>query len=137
MRSLVVALALLSAPAIAQASPESGPVEAAVVADDVDPALVGAWSLDEVVEGGRLAVLGVAVEDMTCAFGAEGTARIEMEMVQDLDPIVRERTFTFQTENGQIVVPDDDAVAYRMLDDGRLEMTTTGGLVVRFVRSRS
>lgn len=140
MRLTVLSVALLAAPAFAQSTPDSVPTEPDVVETDsvtVDPEIIGTWTLEEVAEAGHLGELGVEVEDMRCAFGAEGTARIEMEMVQDLDPISRARTFSFETEDGQIVVPDDDAVTYRVLDDGKLEMTTSGGLVVRLVRSRS
>ena len=140
MRPLALAVAVLALPALAQSDPEPGlpaPPEAPAETAEVDSALVGAWQLDEVTEGGQLQEMGVEVEGMTCAFGAGGTARVEMEMVQDLDPLSHERTFEFETENGEILIEDDDPVRYRFLADGRLEMTTAGGLVVRLVRSRS
>lgn len=138
MRTLVLAAAVLAVPAAAQSDLEPGPpAPVAIVSDEVDAALVGEWQLAEVAEAGRLGDLGVEVEEMICEFGAEGTARVEMEMVQDLDPLSHERTFSFETEGGQIMVEGDDPVAYRFLDDGRLEMTTTDGLVVRMVRARS
>ena len=144
MRPLALAALTLAAPAFAQSTPEvPHPVatplavadSAAVGPDAVDPELVGMWALDEVAAEGRLGDLGVAVEGMTCDFDADGTARVEMDMVQDLDPIQQSRAFTFDTEDGKIVVPDDDDVTYRMLDDGRLELVTAGGLVVRLVRA--
>jgi hypothetical protein len=135
MRTLLLA-AVLAVPAAAQSDPE--PTAPPVTeAQSVDAALVGEWTLEEVVETGRLGEMDVEVEDMTCAFRAEGTARVEMEMVQDLDPLSHERTFSFDTEDGQILVEGDDPVGYRFLTDGRLEMTTTDGLVVRMVRARS
>lgn len=143
MRTLVLAAAVLALPAAAQSDPEPAappaPADTAAVAaaDDVDAGLVGEWELEEVVEAGRLGEMDVEVEGMTCAFRAEGTARVEMEMVQDLDPLSHERTFAFDTEDGQILVEGDDPVAYRLLADGRLEMRTTDGLVVRLVRTRS
>ena len=138
MRTLVLAAAVLAVPAVAQSDPEAAPPPPATVApDEVDAALVGEWELEEVAEAGRLGDLGVEVEEMNCEFRAEGTARVEMEMVQDLDPLSHERTFSFETEGGQIMVEGDDPVAYRFLDDGRLEMTTTDGLVIRMVRARS
>lgn len=142
MRTLVLTAAVLAVPAVAQSDPEPAPpptTPPATVAEaeDVDAALVGEWKLEEVVEAGRLGEMDVAVEEMTCMFRAEGTARVEMEMVQDLDPLSHERTFSFDTEEGKIMVEGDDPVGYRFLSDGRLEMTTTDGLVVRLVRARS
>ena len=96
-----------------------------------------ALTLEEVAEAGRLGDLGVAVEAMTCAFSAEGTATVEMEMVQDLDPMTMERTFPYDTEDGRIMVEGDEPVRYQILEDGRLEMVTGDGLVVRLVRTRS
>ncbi len=87
-------------------------------------------------EGGQLGELGVDVEAMVCSFGAEGTASVQMEMVQDLEPLSMERTFDYDTEDGRIVVDGDDPVAYEILEDGRLQMTTSDGMVVRLTRSR-
>ncbi len=143
MRTLVLAAAVLALPAAAQSDPEPAappaPTDTAAVAaaDDVDAGLVGEWELEEVVEAGRLGEMDVEVAGRTSAFRAEGTARGEMEMVQDLAPLSHERTFAFDTEDGQILVEGDDPVAYRLLADGRLEMRTTDGLVVRLVRTRS
>lgn len=137
MRTLALAALVLAVPAAAQTTAPApspvGPAEAG--APDVDPQLVGAWALDEVAEGGELGQLGVEIEEMTCDFDADGTGRVEMEMVQDRDPITSERTFEFVTDDGRIVVPNDDDVTYRVLTDGRLEMTTAGGTVLRFVRA--
>ena len=145
MRLLALAAVVLAVPAVAQSDvapapptePVASPVLDVAVTSEVDAALVGAWTLEEVAEVGRLGDLGVEVEDMTCAFSAEGTATVEMEMVQDLDPLTRERTFEYDTEGGLIVVEGDDPVQYQILEDGRLQMTTTDGLVVRMVRKRS
>ncbi len=152
MRPLALVAALLAVPALAQSDSEPAPlpeptdlpvtdvatepaVDVALEAE-VDTALVGAWTLEEVAEAGRLGELGVKVEEMTCAFDAAGTAHVEMEMVQDLEPLSHERTFTFDTEDGQILVEDDDPVRYQILDDGRLQITTADGLVVRLTRAR-
>lgn len=138
MRTLALAAALLAVPVAAQSTAEvpAAPVAPATVeAPGVDPALIGAWQLDEVVTAGRLGEMDVTVEGMACDFEADGTARVEMAMVQDRDPIRKARQFAFDTEAGQIVVPDDEDVTYRVLDDGRLELETTTGLVVRLVRT--
>jgi len=141
MRPLALAVALLAVPALAQSTPdapEALPQPAAapdLAVADIDPALIGAWQLAEVVDAGRLGELDVAVEAMTCAFAADGMARVSMEIVQDLDPIASARAFAFDTEGGRIVVPDDEDVTYRLLDDGRLELETEGGLIVRLVRT--
>lgn len=145
MRALALAAVVLATPAFAQADAETdGPAEVAtspvldvLVTSEVDAALIGAWTLEEVAEEGHLGEMGVEVEAMHCAFGPEGTATVEMAMVQDLDPLRMERTFTYDTEEGQIVVEGDDPVEYEILADGRLEMTTAQGLVVRLVRTRS
>lgn len=138
MRPLALAVLALAVPAAAQTTTPALPAAPALTADStvaVDPQIVGEWELDEVAEGGQLGELGVEIEDMSCDFDAAGVGRVEMEMVQDLDPIQTERTFEFETDGGLIVVPDDDDVAYRLLSDGRLEMTTAGGTVLRFVRA--
>ncbi|WP_420455077.1 hypothetical protein [Rubrivirga sp.] len=150
MRPLALAAALLTVPALAQSDPAPLPEPTAPPVTDVaaepaaeveskagvDSVLIGAWTLAEVAEGGRLGELGVEVENMTCAFDAAGTAHVQMEMVQDLEPLSHERTFAFETEDGQILVEDDDPVRYQILDDGRLQITTADGLVVRMVRTR-
>lgn len=138
MRPLALAAALLAVPAFAQSTAETPvmpPVAAASEVPDVDPVLIGEWQLDEVVEAGQLGELDVTVEGMTCDFDADGSAEVEMEMVQDLDPIRQARAFSFDTEGGRIVVPDDEDVTYRVLGDGRLELATEGGLVVRLIRA--
>lgn len=142
MRLLALAAVVLAAPAVAQSDPEpaepiASPILDVTVTSEVDAALVGAWTLEEVAQEGRLGELGVEVEDMRCAFDAQGTATVAMEMVQDLDPLSMERTFEYETEDGLIVVEGDDPVQYQILEDGRLQMTTANGLVVRMVRTRS
>ena len=145
MRVLALAVALLATPAFAQADHEVDaletlmvtPVLDEVVAPDVDADLIGAWTLEEVAEAGVLGDMGVDVEEMRCAFTPQGTATVEMGMVQDQDPLRMQRTFDYDTQNGLIVVEDDEPVAYEILADGRLQMTTPQGLVVRLVRTRS
>ena len=141
----LTAVAVLAGPVFAQSDAEPAPLPEFVappvtdvtVPDTLDADLVGEWTLEEVAEAGRLGDLGVAVEAMTCAFSAEGTATVEMEMVQDLDPMSMERTFPYDTEDGRIMVEGDEPVRYQILEDGRLEMATVDGLVVRLVRTRS
>ena len=130
----LTAVAVLAGPVFAQSDAEPAPLPEPVA---LDADLVGEWTLEEVAEAGRLGDLGVAVEAMTCAFSAEGTATVEMEMVQDLDPMSMERTFPYDTEDGRIMVEGDEPVRYQILEDGRLEMATVDGLVVRLVRTRS
>ena len=134
LRPLLVVL-VLAAPALAQSSAEAPPPVEQPAEARVDSALVGAWTLDEVSEPGLMAAYGVRVQAMTCQFTADGRAEIVMTAMQDGEAIVRDRAFDFETAGGQIVSEEDgDAVGYRILDDGALELTDDG-MVVRFVRA--
>lgn len=130
----------LAAPAWAQSSQEAPPpaqqaVDSADRVATVDSALVGTWTLDEVTAAGTLDALGVRVEAMTCQFAADGHAEMVMKAVQDGEAIVRDRSFAFETADGQIIQQDgDSAVTYRILDDGSLELIDAE-MVVRFVRA--
>ena len=124
MRALVFALALVAAPALAQSTPDAAAV---------DPALVGTWTLEDVEDAGSLGAMGAEIEAMTCRFEADGRGHVEMTLVQDQDVIQRSREFTFDTEGGQIVTDDDDQpAAYRILDDGRMELRHPMGLTLVF-----
>lgn len=131
---LVLLALILSTPALAQSSTEEAPpVEAVETQPDVDPALVGAWELDELTAPGVLAAYGVDVQTMTCLFTSAGEAEIAMLAIQDGDPISRTRSFSFRTEGGEILEEGDTPVSYRILEDGSLEITDDE-MVIRFVR---
>ncbi len=124
---------ILATPALAQSSVEEAPPVEVEQQAAVDSLLVGEWELDELTAPGMLAAYGFDVQAMTCVFSAEGEAVISMAAVQDGDSISRARTFTFRTEGGEILEDGDTPVAYRILDDGSLEITDDG-MVIRFVR---
>ena len=131
---LLLALALAT-PAAAQATPDTLAAEVARAQPEasVDPALVGEWTLDEMTAPGVLAAYGVDVEEMTCTFSADGQAQVAMTAVQDGDPISRTRSFSFRTEDGEIIEDGDDPILYRILEDGSLELTDDE-MVIRFAR---
>lgn len=134
---------LLAAPVMAQSSTETPvavpPVETEVVDPapqpvTVDPALIGEWTLDEMTSPGVLASFGVDVQSMTAVFSADGQAKISMTAVQDGETMFRDRTFTFRTEDGDILEEGDEPVSYQIWDDGALQLTD-GEMVIRFVRA--
>lgn len=138
MRALLL-FAVLATPAFAQSTPDAPAPE--VVADTaaadtaaVDGALVGEWTLDEVVAPGPMGDYGVEIQTLTCRFSADGQAQVSMAAVQDGDTMSRVRKFAFTTEDGQMVEDNGDRVAYRLLDDGALQMTD-GQMVIRLVRA--
>ncbi len=133
MRTFLLALAALAAPAFAQSTPETVPV-AAQVAENVDPLVVGEWTLDEVSEAGYLGRMGAQIRAMRCAFAPDGTASVSMTLLQDQDRIEHSKSFAFETEAGQILPEDDAPVTYRVLADGRLQLSDETGLVVLLVR---
>ena len=136
MRLLVFAAALVAVPAAAQSASEpTAPVADSVEVALVDPLVVGSWTLDEVEEGGFLGLMGAEIEAMTCDFAADGTARVAMTIVQDQETRETERTFDFETAGGEIVSEGDDPVGYSVRDDGRLELSTGGGLALVLVRA--
>ena len=139
MRALVLALAVAALPAAAQSTP-AAPEAAPPAADSVevalfDPLLVGEWTLDEVAEGGFLARMNAEVEAMTCDFDADGTATVAMTVLQDQETTETSSAFDYETEAGQILSDTDDPVRYRILEDGRLELSDSLGLVLRLVRA--
>lgn len=132
---------LLAAPVMAQSSTETPapPVEAVepeTEAVTIDPALVGAWTLDQVTAPGVLASFGVDVQSMTATFSADGQAKIAMTAVQDGETLFRDRTFAFSTDDGKILEDGDDPVVYMILEDGALELIDNE-MVIRFVRATS
>lgn len=139
MRALAL-FTVLALPVAAQSSPEAATAATDTTAlaveapAQVDSALVGAWTLDEVVEAGVLAEFGVEVQAMTCVFSADGQAEISMTAVQDGETLFRDRSFAFSTDDGTIVEDDGDAVPYRLLEDGSMELAD-GEMVIRFVRA--
>ena len=131
----LAALAVLATPAMAQTGPEAGPDTAGVVAPPVDAVLVGEWTLERVVEPGILGAYGVTIQAMTCRFSADGQARVSMAAVQDGDTMSREREFGFETENQEIVEDSGYRVAYRVTEDGLLELVDDE-MVILFARAR-
>lgn len=135
MRALALAL-LVAAPALAQSTAESEPLVAEPDIATVDPMLVGTWTLDDVDNAGTLDEMGADIEGMVCTFGSDGSADVAMTIVQDLDTIVRQRTFGYETTDGRIVSDEDDQpMAYRFLEDGRLEIRHPLGLTIHLSRA--
>ena len=143
MRTLALALVALATPAFAQAGPVVGPDTVQAADPAVDPALVGEWTLARVVEPGALGDYGVEIQAMTCLFSADGHARVSMAAVQDGDTMSRQREFEFETEAAMdgpadvleiVEASGDRRVAYRLTDDGLLELTDDG-MVILLVRA--
>ena len=131
MRPLALALVALATPALAQSSVRAPTVQTAPA---VDPALVGEWTLADVVAGGPLDDYGVDVQAMTCAFKADGQARVSMMAIQDGESMSRQRAFAFQAADGTLTEESGEVIHYRVLDDGQLELVDDG-MVVRLVRA--
>ncbi|MEM1116076.1 MAG: hypothetical protein AAF845_11980 [Bacteroidota bacterium] len=125
--TLAAALLLVAAPAFAQANED-------IERGAVDAALVGEWELMEVEALGEMAAFGAEVDDMTCAFGADGEAEVQISILQDLDTHARTQTFAFVTEAGQIVPDGAPAVEYAVYGGDLLELRDANGLVVRLRR---
>jgi len=139
MRTLIASTLLiaLAVPASAQSTSEVAAdtlAEASAAPSAVDPAVVGEWTLNEVADTGFLGRMGAQIRAMHCDFSAEGEATVTMTLFQDEDRIERSRSFEYETEDGQIVSTDDRPVGYRVLSDGRLELSDATGLVILLVR---
>lgn len=133
---LLLAL-LLATPVLAQTSaPAATPVAGLTQTEAVtiDSTLIGSWTLDEVTDPGVLGRFGVDVQSMTATFSEDGQAEIAMTAVQDGETLFRNRTFSFSTEDGQILEEGGDPVVYMFLEDGALELID-GQMVIRFVRA--
>ncbi len=130
------AACLLVVPAKAQAPKQSPGVPASrIVGAAIDPALVGEWELATVERLGTIEDFGAAVDEMACEFGADGEAHVMLEIEQDQDTMSRERTFRFVTLDGRIVADQGPAVAYEVVAENEIRLTTSDGLVVHLRRS--
>lgn len=126
-RLLAVAALLVAAPAFAQANEDAE-------RGQIDAALVGEWALITVEDLGAMAEFGAEIEGMTCAFGADGEAEVQISVLQDLDTHEKSKTFSFVTEAGEIVPEDAPAVSYSVFGEDLLELRDANGLVVRLRR---
>ena len=135
MRTIALALLALATPALAQTGPEVRTDKAEVAAPPVDAALVGEWTLERVVAPGVMGTYGVTIQAMTCRFSADGQAHVSMAAVQDGDTMSRQRAFAFETEGQEIVEDSGARVAYRVTEDGLLELTDDE-MVILFARAR-
>ena len=106
------------------------PVSAAI-----DPALIGEWELLEVEELGAIDDFGAAVDEMNVEFSVDGGAHVMLEIEQDQDTMERERTFRFTTLDGRIVPDQGAPVAYEILGQDDIRLTTPDGLVVHLHRA--
>lgn len=133
MRTLAVLAALVvAAPALAQANADAAPpVERAA---SVDPALVGEWTLIKVQEAGEIGRFGGEIEAMSCEFDADGSAEVELTVLQDRDLHTHDQTFEFDTEDGTIVRSGAPPVQYQVLGKDLLVLRDSAGLVVQLVR---
>ena len=134
----IPAACLLVTPAKAQSSPaprQSATTPSSGPAAAIDPMLVGNWELDRVERLGEIEDFGVAVDEMECEFGADGEAHVALEVVQDLDTHERDRAFHFVTTAGRIVADQGPEVAYEVVSENELRLTTADGLVVMLRRS--
>ncbi len=130
------AACLLVVPAKAQAPRQAPGVPAARIAGAaIDPALVGEWELANVERLGTIEDFGAAVDEMSCEFGADGSAHVMLEIEQDQDTMTRDRTFRFVTLDGRIVADQGPAVSYEVIAENEIRLTTTDGLVVHLRRS--
>ncbi len=130
------AACLLVVPAKAQAPKQAPGVPASRIASaSIDPGLVGEWELAAVERLGTIEDFGAAVDEMSCEFGADGEAHVMLEIEQDQDMMARERTFRFVTLDGRIVADQGPAVAYEVIAENEIRLTTPDGLVVQLRRS--
>ncbi len=126
-----VALVLAAVPASAQVT-ASGPP--AVEAADVDPALLGDWTLMKVEALGEMGRYGAEIQDMECAFEADGTAEVRLSIEQDEDRTNRTRAFQFSTDDGRITSEGMPGMAYQVLGGDLLVLRSADGLVVHLRR---
>ncbi len=130
------AACMLVVPAKAQAPKQAPGVPAARIAGAaIDPGLVGEWVLATVERHGTIEDFGAEVDDMTCDFGADGSAHVMLEIEQDQDTMTRDRSFHFVTLDGRIVADQGPAVSYEVIDGDEIRLTTPDGLVVHLRRS--
>ena len=126
-----LALLLLTLPATAQgASAPSG-----VEVSNVDPAIVGDWTLMKVVEIGEIGRYGAVVRAMECAFDAGGAAEVRLSIEQDRDVTERTRAFRFTTDQGRIKSKGRPGLTYQVLGGDLLELRSKEGLVVHLRRA--
>ena len=107
----------------------------APVAAQIDPALVGTWELADVERLGTIEDFGAAVDEMACAFGADGEAHVTLAIEQDRDTMERERVFRFVTAENRIVADRGPAVGYEVLGPNDIRLVTADGLAVHLRRS--
>ena len=100
----------------------------------IDPALVGQWELSNVERLGEIEDFGAVVDEMACEFSVDGEAHVTLAVEQDRDTIDRERSFRFVTAESRIVADHGPAVAYEILAEDEIRLTTADGLVVRMHR---
>lgn len=124
------AVLLLAAPAFAQGASTPPAVQVA----DVDPALVGDWSLMKVEALGEIGRYGAEIQDMECAFNADGTAEVRLAVEQDEDVTNRTRAFRFTTDDGQIESEGTPGMAYNVFGGDLLVLRSQDGLVVHLRR---
>ena len=129
------AACMLVVPAKAQTAQQSpGVPVSSPFSASIDRALVGQWELADVERLGAIEDFGAAVDEMACEFGADGSAHVLLEVEQDQDTMARERTFQFATAEGRIVPDQGPAVAYEILGEDDIRLTTADGLVVHLHR---
>jgi len=129
----VPAACLLVAPTQvkAQASQQAPGVPASSpFSTSIDQALIGQWELANVERLGAIEDFGAAVDEMACAFGADGQAVVTLAVEQDQDTMNSNRSFRFVTAGGRIVPDQGPAVAYEVLGEDDIRLTTVDGLVV-------
>lgn len=127
-----LALTLAAAPAFAQAASTPPPT---VRAADVDASIVGVWTLMEVEAAGEMGRYGAEIDSMTCTFRADGEAEVALTVLQDQDLHRKEKSFHFETEDGQILAADAPPVSYEVIGGDLLEIRDATGLVVRLQRT--
>lgn len=124
------AVLLLAAPTFAQAASTPPSIQVA----DVDPALVGDWSLMKVEALGEMARYGAEIQAMECAFNADGTAEVRLAVEQDEDVTSRTRAFRFTTDDGWIESEGAPGMAYDVFGGDLLVLRSQDGLVVHLRR---
>lgn len=141
-RVLAAAALLAVLPSAAQAPAAQTPAPqqtaatpSAAAGAEIDPALVGRWTLVEVEDEGQLAAFDAEIQAMACQFGADGEASIGVTVEQDADAYTRERMFRFVTDSGMILADGAGSARYEMLGADELRLTMDDGLIVRLTRA--
>lgn len=143
LRHAALAVVLFaSAPVFAQdtsapAEPAPTPLAEGETAPPVDAAIVGAWQLAQVEDGGPFERFGARIQDIRFAFDAAGEGQASATILQDGATYVRESAFRFGCEDGTIVSDDHPTIHYELLDDGVLRLADASGLVVRLAPAES